>query len=89
MIHYKNGAPQEIIDQLRNAFEGSNVSEVTIAPYNDMDNLITLTAWNYIDRLNEFDKERSYDKAWDENGNPIVHRSKGILYSKEGKPIER
>jgi hypothetical protein len=23
-----------------------------------MDNLITLTAWNYIDRLNEFDKER-------------------------------
>ena len=58
MIHYKNGAPQEIIDQLRNAFEGSNVSEVTIAPYNDMDNLITLTAWNYIDRLNEFDRER-------------------------------
>ena len=39
---------------------------------------------------NEFDKERNYDKAWDENGNPIVHRSKvGILYSKEGKPIER
>ena len=39
---------------------------------------------------NEFDKERNYDKAWNENGNPIVHRSKvGILYSKEGKPIER
>ena len=39
---------------------------------------------------NEFDKERNYDKAWDENGNPIVHRSKvGVLYSEEGKPIER
>ena len=39
---------------------------------------------------NEFDKEINYDKAWDENGNPIVHRSKvGVLYSKEGKPIER
>ena len=34
------------------------MSEITIAPYNDMDNLITLTAWNYIDRLNEFDNER-------------------------------
>jgi len=39
---------------------------------------------------NEFDQERNYDMAWDENGNPIVHRSKvGILYSEEGKPIER
>ena len=39
---------------------------------------------------NEFDKERNYDKAWDENGNPIVHKSKvGILYSEEGNPIER
>ena len=39
---------------------------------------------------NEFDREKNYDKAWNENGNPIVHRSKfGILYSEEGKPIER
>ena len=58
MIHYKEGAPQEVIDQLKNAFTGSNLEEITIAPYNDMDNLITLTAWNYIDRLNEFDRER-------------------------------
>ena len=36
------------------------MSEITIAPYNDMDNLISLTAWNYIDRLNEFDRERIF-----------------------------
>jgi hypothetical protein len=58
MIHYKQGAPEEIVEQLKSTFLGSNMSEVTIAPYNDMDNLISLTAWNYIDRLNEFDKER-------------------------------
>ena len=58
MIHYKEGAPKEIIEQLKGILLGANVSEVTIAPYDDMDNLITLTAWNYIDRLNVFDKER-------------------------------
>jgi len=58
MIHYKEGAPKEIVEQLKSMLLGSNVSEITIAPYNDMDNLISLTAWNYIDRLNEFDKER-------------------------------
>ena len=58
MIHYKQGAPKEIVEQLKGIVLGANVSEVTIAPYNDMDNLISLTAWNYIDRLNEFDKER-------------------------------
>ena len=58
MIHYKEGAPKEIVEQLKAILLGANVSEVTIAPYNDMDNLISLTAWNYIDRLNEFDKER-------------------------------
>ena len=58
MVHYKEGAPKEIVEQLKAMLLGSNVSEITIAPYNDMDNLISLTAWNYIDRLNEFDKER-------------------------------
>ena len=58
MIHYKQGAPKEIVEQLKATFLGANLSEITIAPYNDMDNLISLTAWNYIDRLNEFDKER-------------------------------
>ncbi|MAM26692.1 MAG: hypothetical protein CL704_01945 [Chloroflexi bacterium] len=58
MIHYKQGAPEEIVEQLKSTFVGSNVSEITIAPYNDMDNLISLTAWNYIDRLDEFDTER-------------------------------
>ena len=58
MVHYKEGAPKEIIEQLKGILLGANVSEVTIATYDDMDNLITLTAWNYIDRLNVFDKER-------------------------------
>ena len=60
MVHYKQGAPKEIIEQLKVTLLGSNMSEVTIAPYNDMDNLISLTAWNYIDRLNEFDRERIF-----------------------------
>ena len=60
MIHYKQGAPKEIVEQLKATFLGANLSEITIAPYNDMDNLISLTAWNYIDRLNEFDKERIF-----------------------------
>ena len=60
MIHYKQGAPKEIIEQLKVTLLGSNLSEITIAPYNDMDNLISLTAWNYIDRLNEFDRERIF-----------------------------
>ena len=60
MIHYKQGAPKEIIEQLKATLLGSNLSEITIAPYNDMDNLISLTAWNYIDRLNEFDRERIF-----------------------------
>lgn len=60
MVHYKQGAPKEIIEQLKVTLLGSNMNEVTIAPYNDMDNLISLTAWNYIDRLNEFDRERIF-----------------------------
>ena len=60
MIHYKQGAPKEIIEQLKANLLGANLSEITIAPYNDMDNLISLTAWNYIDRLNEFDRERIF-----------------------------
>ena len=60
MVHYKQGAPKEIIEQLKVTLLGSNLSEITIAPYNDMDNLISLTAWNYIDRLNEFDRERIF-----------------------------
>jgi hypothetical protein len=60
MVHYKNGAPTEVVEQLKAILLGANVSEITIAPYNDMDNLITLTAWNYIDRLNEFDRERIF-----------------------------
>ena len=60
MVHYKQGAPKEIIEQLKATLLGSNLSEITIAPYNDMDNLISLTAWNYIDRLDEFDRERIF-----------------------------
>ena len=60
MVHYKQGAPKEIIEQLKVTLLGSNLNEITIAPYNDMDNLISLTAWNYIDRLNEFDRERIF-----------------------------
>ena len=60
MIHYKQGAPKEIVEQLKATFLGANLSEITIAPYNDMDNLISLTAWNYIDRLNEFDRDRIF-----------------------------
>ena len=40
IIHYKSGAPIEVVDQLKKSFVGANVSEITIAPYNDMDNLI-------------------------------------------------
>ena len=40
---------QEVLD---------NGGEVVMAPYPDMDTRITLTAWTYIDKLDEFDDQR-------------------------------
>ena len=33
-------------------------SKVVLSPYPDMDSIIALTAWTYIDKLNQFDEVR-------------------------------
>tara|TARA_B100000073_G_scaffold348436_1_gene367260 strand:- start:2627 stop:3277 length:651 start_codon:yes stop_codon:yes gene_type:complete len=48
----------QLIDNLKNSFTGANLSEVVIIPYSGLNNRIALTAWNYIDEFDEFDKVR-------------------------------
>ena len=49
---------EELINNLKNSFVGANVGEIVVIPYSGLNKKITLTAWNYIDEFDEFDKER-------------------------------
>ncbi len=56
-IHYNcpNGCA-ELVDQLRSlAIDGG---KIVMSPYPDMETRIALTAWNFLDRFDDFDEDR-------------------------------
>jgi hypothetical protein len=55
-LDYQAGCP-ELVDQLSAIVSGYH-SEVILAPYPGLDARIALTAWNRIDKFDEFDEQR-------------------------------
>ena len=49
---------EDLVNNLKNSFIGANESEIVVIPYSGLNKKITLTAWNYIDEFDEFDKAR-------------------------------
>ncbi len=59
-IHYNCPAScPELVDQLGNITRRAR--RAVMSPYPDMDTQIALTAWNYIDKFDEFDEQRIED----------------------------
>jgi hypothetical protein len=59
-VHYN--CPEgcdDLVAKLSEIVERAN--KVLMSPYPDMDTTIALTAWNYMDKLDEFDEERIAD----------------------------
>jgi hypothetical protein len=52
-----DGCP-DVIEQLENVVDDLGEDGLLLAPYPDMDTRIALTAWNRIDRFDDFDQER-------------------------------
>ena len=49
---------QELLDQLAKVYEKKGKRKLIVVPRPQMDTRITLTAWDYIDKLGSFDSER-------------------------------
>ena len=47
-----------LVSKLKSNFLGANLGEIVIIPYKGLNKNITLTAWNYIDEFDNFDKLR-------------------------------
>lgn len=52
-----DGCP-ELVDQLTGIVDEMGEERLLLAPYPDMDATIALTAWNRIDKMEKFDRER-------------------------------
>jgi len=52
-----DGCP-ELVEQLEGIVEEMGEERLLMAPYPDMDAIIAITAWNRIDKMDEFDQER-------------------------------
>jgi len=52
-----DGCP-ELVDQLEGIVNEMGEERLLLAPYPDMDATIALTAWNRIDKMEKFDRER-------------------------------
>lgn len=48
----------KLVDQLISIYEKKGKTRIIVVPRPNMDTRIALTAWNYIDKLNEFDAAR-------------------------------
>jgi acylphosphatase len=57
VIYYNGQADEKIVNELEELVS-SYSTKVVLMPDTDLEDLITLTAWQRIDRLNEFDKNR-------------------------------
>ena len=56
-IHYNcTENCQDLVTELREI--SKDYHKIVISPYSNMDNLITLTAWGYIDKMDSIDKDR-------------------------------
>jgi hypothetical protein len=57
LIQYASGTPSQVVDELENVAR-RYPREVVVAPYDDLQSGIALTAWGRIDFLESFDQER-------------------------------
>ncbi len=55
-----DGCP-DLVEQLEGVMNDLGKDELLLAPYPDMDTRIALTAWNRIDKFEDFDQERIVD----------------------------
>ena len=69
-----------LISNLKSNFTGANLSEIVIIPYPGLNKNITLTAWNYIDEFDDFDKVRIWQFIDVFLNNPTL----SPFYSKKG-----